>query len=100
MVFYLEVKRARPGAKWLVDEWQPSPGSEYIVHGKTDPMSMDRSVGNPAGLSAVWLLVPLGLVVAILLIPLALGLRELRRNRRARRNYESTLPPLSQYRPS
>jgi hypothetical protein len=100
MVFYIELTRAhREGhSKWLVDQWLPSPGSEYIVNGKTDPFMIDRTVADPAGLSAAWLAVPLGLLVAILSIPVALGVREFRRNRRARRNYEATLPQLSNYR--
>lgn len=100
MVFYMELKRKSRHSRWLVDQWLPSPGSEYIANGKTDPLAADRSVGPPPGLSAIWLAVPLGIVGAILTIPLFLGIRELRRSRRARRNYETTLPQLSQYRSS
>jgi hypothetical protein len=100
MVFYMEVKRRTAHSKWLVDQWVPSQGSEFVVQGNKDPNMIDRTVGNPAGLGAIWLLVPVGLVGLILAIPVALGIRELRRNRRARRKYESTLPPLSPYRQS
>jgi hypothetical protein len=98
MVFYMELKRATAHAKWLVDQWLPSPGSEYIASGNTDPLIADRSVGPPPGLSALWLALPLGVILTILGIPVGLGIRELRRNRRARRTYEATLPELSHYR--
>jgi hypothetical protein len=99
MVFYIELKRARGGrhSKWLVDQWLPSAGSSYIVHGKRDPNVLNRSTAPPQGLSTIWLVVPAGLLATILLIPVALGLREWRRNRRARRKYEANLPQLSQY---
>jgi hypothetical protein len=100
MVFYMELKRATGNSKWLVDQWLPSPGSQYIVHDKTDPFMIDRTVANPPGLGAIWLLLPLGIVASILAIPLWLAIREFRRGRRARRNYEATLPQLSQYRSS
>jgi hypothetical protein len=100
MVFYMELARAQRNghSTWVVDQWLASAGSEYIVHGKTDPFMIDRSAPDPAGLGAVWLAVPLGLLVVILSIPIGLGVREWRRNRRARRNYESSLPQLSEYR--
>lgn len=99
MVFYMELEKQRVHgqASWLVDQWIPAPGSAQVVQGATDPLAADRSTPPAQGLGAVWLAVPAGIVGLILAIPLFLGLREWRRGRRARRSYDTTLPPLSQY---
>ena len=99
MVFYMELQKQRSAGKtrWLVDQWEPAPGSAQVVQGGLDPMAMDRSTPPAQGLGAVWLAVPAGIVGLILAIPLALGLREWRRGRRARRRYDQTLPSLSNY---
>src|SRR5919201_2009025 len=96
MVFYMELTRAhrRAGPKWLVDQWLSAPGSAQVVQGANNPLALDRSTSPPQGLGSVWLLVPVGVLALILLIPLTLGVREWRRGRRARRNYEAGLPPL------
>jgi hypothetical protein len=99
MVFYMELKQSRKAghSRWLVDSWVPAPGSAQVVQGASDPTAADRSTPPPQGLSSVWLLVPVGVLGVALSIPLALGLREWRRNRRARRQYERALPSLSEY---
>jgi hypothetical protein len=99
MVFYMELQkqRAHGKSKWLVDQWEPAPGSAQVVQGAANPMAQDRSTPPAQGLGAVWLAVPAGIVGLILGVPLILGLRELRRSRRARRRYEAALPSLSEY---
>lgn len=96
MVFYWEaIKSTRGGhARWLVDQWIPAPGSAQVVQGGANPIAVDRSTPPPPGLSSLWLIAPVGILVAIIGIPLTVAVREWRRNRRARRNYEATLPPL------
>jgi hypothetical protein len=96
MVFYWEaVKSSRGGhTRWLVDQWIPAPGSAQVVQGASNPMAVNRSTSPPPGLSSLWLLAPLGILVAIVGIPVTVAAREWRRNRRARRRYEAGLPPL------
>jgi len=99
MVYYMELQKNRSHGhtRWLVDQWLPAPGSAQVVQGNTDPTGMDRSTPPPQGLGAIWLALPAGIIALILAIPLTLGVREWRRSRRARRDYESTLPSLSNY---
>jgi hypothetical protein len=96
MVYYWEaIRSTRKGhSKWLVDQWIPAPGSAQVVQGALNPVAANRSTPPPPGLSSVWLFVPLGILVLIIAIPLTVAAREWRRNRRARRNYEASLPPL------
>ena len=100
MVYYMELKKARRSGhtQWLVDSWVPAPGSAQVVQGSSNPLAANRATPPPQGLGAVWLLVPVGVLGLIVSVPLALGLREWRRNRRARRRYERALPSLSDYR--
>jgi hypothetical protein len=99
MVYYMELQKGRVHgrASWLVDQWVPAPGSAQVVQSNLNPLAADRSTPPAQGLGAVWLALPAGIIALILGIPLALGIREWRRGRRARRNYESNLPSLSQY---
>jgi hypothetical protein len=99
MVYYMELKKSRrgPRTRWLVDQWIPAPGSAQVVAGAVNPLADDRSTPPPQNLGSVWLLAPLGVLGLVLSIPVFLGLREWRRNRRARRDYEATLPTLSDY---
>jgi hypothetical protein len=99
MVYYMELQKQRVHghSSWLVDQWVPAPGSAQVVQGNLNPLAGDRSTPPPQGLGAVWLAVPAGIILLILAIPLTLGVREWRRSRRARRGYDSGLPPLSQY---
>jgi hypothetical protein len=96
MVYYWEaVKNSRGGhTRWLVDQWVPAPGSAQVVQGASNPIAANRSTPPPPGLSSLWLFAPLGILVAIIGIPLTVAAREWRRNRRARRRYEASLPPL------
>jgi hypothetical protein len=99
LVYYMELQKHRSHGhiRWLVDQWMTAPGAADVVQGSANPTAIDRSTPPPQGLGAVWLALPAGIIALILAIPLTLGVREWRRNRRARRDYESTLPPLSNY---
>ena len=96
MVYFWEATRStRKGrSKWLVDQWIPAPGSAQVVQGASNPVAANRSTPPPPGLSSAWLFAPLGILIAVIAIPLTVAAREWRRNRRARRNYEAGLPPL------
>lgn len=96
MVYYLEaVKSSRGGQpRWLVDQWIPAAGSAQVVQGASNPIAVNRSTPPPPGLSDLWLIAPLGILAGIVAIPLTVAGREWRRNRRARRKYEASLPPL------
>jgi hypothetical protein len=99
MVYYMELKKGHRGGhtQWLVDQWIPAPGSAQVVAGAVDPLAGDRSTPPAQGLGSAWLLAPLGVLALAFSVPIFLGVREWRRNRRARRTYESTLPTLSDY---
>lgn len=99
MVFYIELQKTaqRGHARWLVDQWQPAPGSAQVVQGAVNSGTADSSTPPPQRLSSLWLLGPVGVLGLILLIPIVLGVREWRRGRRALRNYESGLPTLRDY---
>jgi hypothetical protein len=69
---------------WLVTSWGPS-GSASPA-----PAAAPRGADEPikqASLSASWLLVPAGIFVILLLVPLTLVLRHWRQGRRAERAY-------------
>ena len=75
---------------WLVDYWTPSgqqgPAPSRAAGG---PLLSPIPKGHPA-LGAVWLLVPVGLVLGlILLVPIVLGIRGWRRRVRADRAYNA-----------
>ena len=76
--------------RWLVDYWTPAgqqgPPPSRAAAG---PLLGQAPKGKP-GLSAVWLVVPVGLVLGlILLVPIVLGVRGWRRRVRADRAYNA-----------
>jgi hypothetical protein len=97
MVFYLDLQKHGSGKNehWLVSYFEPAPGqgstppgiSEGAGGGVTGLHISMPAAGNKAPLSAYWLLLPLSGLSLILLLPLALGIRGLIRNRRAAREY-------------
>jgi hypothetical protein len=101
MVFYVDLKRHGRGKHehWLVSEFAPAPSSgstppgiaEGAGGGTTGLHISMPPAGNKSPLSAIWLLVPLSGLSLIVLLPLALGVRELIRNRRAAREYSRPL---------
>jgi len=91
MVFGIELKAAGKGAKrhWLVSSWEPRGqlGGE--------PQSLNhKALAQPAkhgSLSPAYLLVPAGILAAIVIIPVSFGLRGWRRHRRVAREYRREL---------
>jgi hypothetical protein len=88
-VFHVQLTRNGRHGRWLVDEWQPAGVSAPLAGGG----SLPSNTGSPLG--ATWLLVPAAIFFSLLFIPVAVGLREWRRRRRADRAFPpSPLPPL------
>ena len=97
MVFNLSLHTDRAGARtrWLVDSWSPrgGGGSGRPSRSEGSPFRVDaQSVPERAStsLSAVWLLVPAGLIGLALLVPAMLVVVERIRIRRAQRAYDAT----------
>jgi hypothetical protein len=99
MVFYLDERRVHTnrGDRWLVSDWQPAPGAAQVVQGNTRRTPFTPVPPAENILSVRWLLVPLGVFLLILFVPATIAVREWRRNRRATRAYEASLPSLSNY---
>jgi hypothetical protein len=97
--FLIEMKQAGKGAgaHWKVAAWVPKGvggGSTPVAERHPEPAGPPpRERGR---LSAVWLLIPVSILALILLVPVALGVRNWREGRRALRAYEGSreLPPL------
>ena len=88
-VFRVDLERRGPHGRWLVDDWQPAGVSPSLAGGGSVP----RDTFSP--LAATWLLVPAAIFAFLLLIPIAVGVREWRRRRRADQAYPpGPLPPL------
>lgn len=86
---------APAGRRWLVSAWVPLSGGQSLI-GAGAADSPGPVGAHAAPLSAVWLLVPVGVVSGMLLVPLFLLGRSIVRNRRARR-HERELVPLHRY---
>jgi hypothetical protein len=84
---------------WKVSYWEPAPGQAQVVHEQKPgtKLALSKTGGGSNQLSSVWLIAPGIVFLLILLIPIVIGVREWRRSRRARRDYEATLPSLSRY---
>jgi hypothetical protein len=97
MAFSMELKQlgTEKGRRWLVDSWVPLGGGspQLTADARGGGGSGDgRPVGPvKAELSGTWLLLPLGLILSALLIPLGIGIFHWTRNRRAIRAYEAQL---------
>jgi hypothetical protein len=93
----VDVKAVGTGSKrrWLVDYFQPR---ETLVTAGDRPASgpAPKDPGLGPHLAERWLLVPLGIFVMILLIPLGLGVRHWSQGRAAERAFGDSreLPPL------
>lgn len=89
-VFRIDLERRNRHARWLVDDWQPAGLPPQLSGGNSF-----SDTGSGPTLGARWLLLPLGIVLALLLVPVGIGLRAWRRGRRAARAYPAgPLPPL------
>jgi hypothetical protein len=91
MVFSIELESAGTGARkhWVVSQWGPegSLGGEPQGAKGTPPEEAPKG----QSLSVKWLLIPAGLLGAIVLVPLALALRGWYRHRRVARAYARSL---------
>ena len=99
MIFFIELKRVRHGGHkvWLVDQWQPSPGSAMAAANGSNGPAIGQSPAPEARLSSIWLLLPLGVLSLIFVIPLVLAIRGWHAGRRARIEHERSLPHLPDY---
>jgi hypothetical protein len=79
MVFNMELHAIGQGKSrhWLVDDWTPtSPGSSSPTASSGGKLNLAPAPGSKPGASAAWLLIPVGLLFAgIVLFPLALVVR-------------------------
>jgi hypothetical protein len=106
ILFSIELKRQH--SRWLVDGFSPlevysAPGAApKIAVPKLTPAPSKKATANPDSgfthgqLSTAWFLLPVGILLLIVLIPLGLWIKSWRDNRRAERAYgkSKTLPPL------
>jgi hypothetical protein len=104
IIFHAELYRR--GGSWLVDSFAPVATFTPIGVGRqheTGPAdftggSRTEVYSQKAALSALWIIVPAGVLGLVLLVPLGFLLVSRLRNRRAARPYEAaatkTLPPL------
>jgi hypothetical protein len=87
--FIIELKRLGPGGRkrWLVESWVPEGIS--ASSGTSSPSRKSSPPPPPvkARLSAVWLLVPVGIFSLVIVVPLALALRGWHEGARARKRH-------------
>jgi len=92
LAFNVELHRVGPPQhrRWLVDYWTPA--------GQQGPAPSSAAARNPfgiapktkAGLGAMWLVLPIGLVLGLMVsVPIVLGIRGWRRRVRADRAYNA-----------
>jgi hypothetical protein len=84
--------------RWLVSSWTPSGapaaatvggggGGDGVLGGASLAPQNTEGLDSPIG--AGWIIVPIALLGAVLLVPIVVGVRSWRENRRARRDYEA-----------
>lgn len=74
---------------WLVDYWTPA-GQQGPAPSKAAAGSFDLAPQTKASLGAIWLVLPIGLILALILsVPIVLGIRGWRRRVRADRAYNA-----------
>jgi hypothetical protein len=99
MTFNMDLKALGSGAKrhWLVNGWTPSGvvsapaggvGGGGSAVGNTN-LAPQNTEGLDSPIGAGWIIAPIALLGAVLLIPIGLGIRSWRENRRAIRDYEA-----------
>ncbi len=107
MVFFIDLKRYGQGKNghWLVESWSPAPGAASFgiaagtaSGGGGGPLgdAVAQATGDSV-LGASWLLLPIGIFVLALLIPILVGIRGWIRDRRQDRLAGKALPPLGNY---
>jgi uncharacterized SAM-binding protein YcdF (DUF218 family) len=105
ILFSIELKRQH--SRWLVDGFSPlevysAPGAAPKTTAVPKPAPSKKAARKPDSgfdhgrLSTTWFLLPVGIFFLIVLIPVVLGIKSWRDNRRAERAYagKKTLPPL------
>jgi hypothetical protein len=101
MTFNMDMKALGSGARrhWLVNGWTPSGvvsapavggGGGGAIGGTSLAAQNTEGLDSPIG--AGWIIAPIALLGAALLIPIGLGVRSWRENRRAMRDYEAMRP--------
>ena len=91
LAFNVELRRVGPPKHrhWLVDYWAPA-GQQGPAPSKAAAGPLTTPVQTKAGLGAIWLVLPIGLVLGLLVsVPLVLGIRGWRRRVRADRAYNA-----------
>jgi hypothetical protein len=74
---------------WLVDYWTPA-GQQGPAPSKAAAGSFELAPQTKASLGAIWLVLPIGLILALILsVPIVLGIRGWRRRVRADREYNA-----------
>jgi hypothetical protein len=89
--FQIELHRS-PLRKWLVSSWVPEGVSDSQM-GVNQPESADviAKAANPPRLSAKWIYLPLGALVALLLTPMVFFAYQAYSGRRERKRYRQSL---------
>ena len=92
LAYNVELHRLGPPQhrRWLVDYWTPA-GQQGPAPSKAAASgSFGPPVQTKAGLGAIWLVLPIGLILALILsVPIVLGIRGWRRRVRADRAYNA-----------
>jgi hypothetical protein len=91
LAYNVELHRLGPPQhrRWLVDYWTPA-GQQGPAPSKAASGSFNLAPQTKAGLGAVWLVLPIGLVLGLILsVPVVLGIRGWRRRVRADRAYNA-----------
>lgn len=86
--------------RWLVSSWTPSGAPAAATVGGGDGggggvlggtnLAPQNTEGLDSPIGAGWIIAPIALLGAVLLVPIAVGIRSWRENRRAVRAYEAT----------
>ena len=99
MTFNMDMTAQGRGAnrRWLVNGWAPSGvvsaptggggGGGGVIGGTS--LAPQNTEGLDSPLGAAWIIAPIALLGGVLLIPIGLGIRSWRENRRAVRDYEA-----------
>ena len=102
IIFHIYLRPVR-GGRWLVDSFMPVATLAPLGKGKSQVRSVrdfspgaagDGQVASPGQIGSIWLIVPFGLVGALLIGLLVWGVGRGIRNRRLAGPRHGTLPPL------
>jgi hypothetical protein len=91
LAFNVELHRVGPPQHrhWLVDYWTPA-GQQGPPPSKAAAGPFSTPPQTKAGLGAIWLVLPIGLVLGLIVsVPIVLGIRGWRRRVRADRSYNA-----------